>query len=97
MLTQQGFQVAPQKGGIQTDQNDMMILSRAPVFAGLAVQALATGVSVRWEGGITASFTNIVNEGMARQAAQQRSLLENPEARPKTRIYYHFALRFAHA
>lgn len=74
-LTQQGFQVVPQKGGIQMVirmMGDDIAHARKANAAGLAVQALSDWrIRSSGEGGLLLSFTNIVNEGMARQVAQQ--------------------------
>ncbi|EFA5512223.1 PLP-dependent aminotransferase family protein [Escherichia coli] len=74
-LTQQGFQVVPQKGGIQMVIRmigDDIAHARKANAAGLAVQALSDWrIRSSGEGGLLLSFTNIVNEGMARQVAQQ--------------------------
>ena len=74
-LTEQGFNVIPQEGGIQlvmtVDGDDVALVCKANQ-AGLAVQALS-----RWrmtsagKGGILLSFTNISSVAMAQQAAYQ--------------------------
>ncbi|MBE8031766.1 aminotransferase class I/II-fold pyridoxal phosphate-dependent enzyme, partial [Escherichia coli] len=74
-LTQQGFQVVPQKGGIQMviklAGNDVTFVHKANA-AGLAVQALSDWrIRSSEDGGLLLSFTNIVSESMARQVAQQ--------------------------
>ncbi|GKX55919.1 DNA-binding transcriptional regulator [Leminorella grimontii] len=74
-LTEQGFQVAPQDGGIQlvimVEGDDTAMVSKAN-HAGLAVQALS-----RWrmeptgQGGMLLSFTNIISAEMAQQVARR--------------------------
>ncbi len=105
-LTQQGFQVVPQKGGIQMVIRmigDDIAHARKANAAGLAVQALSDWrIRSSGEGGLLLSFTNIVNEGMARQVAQQlrKSLTKNPGSRAsgsKLVFIIICALRFAHA
>ncbi|EPC0821787.1 PLP-dependent aminotransferase family protein [Escherichia albertii] len=74
-LTQQGFQVVPQKGGIQLVirlPGDDIALARKASAAGLAVQALSDWrIQSSGEGGLLLSFTNIINENMAQQVVQQ--------------------------
>ncbi|EFN9757396.1 PLP-dependent aminotransferase family protein [Escherichia marmotae] len=74
-LTQQGFQVVPQKGGIQmviSMMGDDIAYARKANAAGLAVQALSTWrIRSTGKGGLLLSFTNIVSESMAQQVAQQ--------------------------
>ncbi len=97
----------PQKGGIQMVIRmigDDIAHARKANAAGLAVQALSDWrIRSSGESGLLLSFTNIVNEAMARQVAQQlrKALkLKNPEARIRgqRRVFIIiFALRFAHA
>ena len=74
-LMQQGFQVVPQKGGIQLVirlPGDDIALARKASAAGLAVQALSDWrIQSSGEGGLLLSFTNIINENMAQQVVQQ--------------------------
>ncbi len=76
----------PQKGGIQMVIRmigDDIAHARKANAAGLAVQALSDWrIRSSGEGGLLLSFTNIVNEGMARQVAQQlRKALRKPRSR----------------
>lgn len=74
-LTEHGFQVMPQAGGIQlmiaVEGEDIALVQKAN-SVGLAVQALS-----RWRinederGGILLSFTNIASATMAKQVARQ--------------------------
>lgn len=73
-----------------------------PMLQAAAVQALSDWrIRSSGEGGLLLSFTNIVNEGMARQVAQQlrKALLKTPKPlRGQRRVFIIiFALRFAHA
>lgn len=76
-LTEQGFSVIPQEGGIQlvmsVDGDDTALVRKANQ-AGLAVQALPLANNVRRKGGILLSFTNISSAEMAQQAAYQLRL-----------------------
>lgn len=74
-LTEQGFRVVAQEGGIQmvisVEGDDVSLVEKAN-RAGLAVQALS-----RWRirekapGGLLLSFTNITSAAMAKQVARQ--------------------------
>lgn len=74
-LTQQGFLVMPQKGGIQmviSMVGDDIFHARKANTAGLAVQALSDWrIRSSGKGGLLLSFTNIISESMAQQVAQQ--------------------------
>ncbi len=98
----------PQKGGIQMVIRmigDDIAHARKANAAGLAVQALSDWrIRSSGEGGLLLSFTNIVNEGMARQVAQQlrKSLKAKKTPKPgfggQRRVFIIIcALRFAHA
>lgn len=74
-LTEQGFSVIPQEGGIQlvmsVDGDDIALVRKANQ-AGLAVQALSRWrITSEGKGGILLSFTNISSAEMAQQAAYQ--------------------------
>lgn len=74
-LTEQGFSVIPQEGGIQlvmsVDGDDVALVRKANQ-AGLAVQALSRWrITSEGKGGILLSFTNISSAEMAQQAAYQ--------------------------
>lgn len=77
-LTEQGFSVVPQEGGIQlviTVAGDDNALVRKANQAGLAVQALSRWrITSMGKGGILLSFTNIRSAEMAQQAAYQLRL-----------------------
>lgn len=77
-LTEQGFSVVPQEGGIQlviTVAGDDNALVRKANQAGLAVQALSRWrITSTGKGGILLSFTNIRSAEMAQQAAYQLRL-----------------------
>ena len=74
-LSEQGFNVIPQEGGIQlviTVDGDDVALVRKANQAGLAVQALSRWrITSAGKGGILLSFTNISSVEMAQQAAYQ--------------------------
>ena len=74
-LSEQGFNVIPQEGGIQlviTVDGDDVALVRKANQAGLAVQALSRWrITSEGKGGILLSFTNISSVEMAQQAAYQ--------------------------
>ena len=74
-LTEHGFSVLPQEGGIQlvmsVDADDVALVRKANL-AGLAVQALSQWrITPNGQGGILLSFTNISSAEMAQQAAYQ--------------------------
>ncbi|POT56367.1 DNA-binding transcriptional regulator [Citrobacter amalonaticus] len=74
-LTEQGFKVAPQEGGIQlviwVDGDDVALVRKANK-AGLAVQALSCWrIKSTGQGGMLLSFTNITSAEMAEQVARQ--------------------------
>ncbi len=77
-LTEQGFSVIPQEGGIQlvmTVEGDDVALVRKANQAGLSVQALSRWrITSAGKGGILLSFTNISSVVMAQQAANQLRL-----------------------
>ncbi|WFW61357.1 PLP-dependent aminotransferase family protein [Citrobacter freundii] len=77
-LTEYGFTVVPQQGGIQlviSVSGEDTALVRKANQAGLAVQALSQWrITSTGEGGILLSFTNIPSVEMARQAARQLRL-----------------------
>ena len=77
-LTEQGFSVLPQEGGIQlviAVAGDDTALVRKANQAGLAVQALSRWrVTSTGKGGILLSFTNIRSAEIAQQAAYQLRL-----------------------
>ncbi|EPJ3208248.1 PLP-dependent aminotransferase family protein [Salmonella enterica subsp. enterica serovar Derby] len=77
-LTEQGFSVVPQEGGIQlviTVAGDDNALVRKANQVGLAVQALSRWrITSTGKGGILLSFTNIRSAEMAQQAAYQLRL-----------------------
>ncbi|KLV65893.1 PLP-dependent aminotransferase family protein [Citrobacter murliniae] len=77
-LTEQGFTVVPQDGGIQlvmSVSGEDTVLVRKANLAGLAVQALTDWrITSTGKGGILLSFTNIRSVEMAQQAAYQLRL-----------------------
>ncbi|MNI43350.1 HTH-type transcriptional regulatory protein GabR [compost metagenome] len=77
-LTEYGFTVVPQQGGIQlviSVSGEDTALVRKANQAGLAVQALSQWrITSTGEGGILLSFTNIPSVEIARQAARQLRL-----------------------
>ena len=77
-LTEQGFTVVPQDGGIQLVMlvsGEDTVLVRKANLAGLAVQALTDWrITSTGKGGILLSFTNIRSVEMAQQAAYQLRL-----------------------
>ncbi|MFS9434934.1 PLP-dependent aminotransferase family protein [Citrobacter sp. C348] len=77
-LTEHGFTVIPQEGGIQlvmSVSGEDTALVRKANQAGLAVQALSQWrITSTGEGGILLSFTNIPSLEMSRQAARQLRL-----------------------
>lgn len=77
-LTEQGFTVVPQEGGIQLVMSvtgEDTALVRKANQVGLAVQALSQWqITSTGKGGILLSFTNIHSAEMARQTARQLRL-----------------------
>jgi transcriptional regulator, GntR family len=73
-LTEQGFKVVPQQGGIQlvmSVEGDDRELAQKGRRAGLAVQALSDWrLESRGAGGLLMSFTNISSLAMAQQQAR---------------------------